>query len=196
MKQMRVIASTPPATATSTTPSAISSAASASATAPELHAVTTVCRGPPRPKRLDSVSACAEGSMARTAWTEAGRAPSRAPRQYHASASSMPPPTAPTTSAAARRSRAPRPASARASAAAAMARRSERVRRAEPAGVPGTSAPIRQRKPSVSISVRSRIVQTPAASPFQYATSPAPYGLTAPRPVMTTDFMRRAASLR
>ncbi len=167
MKQMRVIASTPPATATSTTPSAISSAASASATAPELHAVTTVWRGPPSRKRLASVSACADGSIARTAESDAGRVPSRAWRQYHASASSIPPPTAPTTSAAAARSRAPSPASASASPAAPMARRSARVRRAEPASGSGTAAASRQRKPSVPMRVSSRIAQAPPASPFQ-----------------------------
>ena len=192
MKQMRVMASTPPATATSTTPSATSSAASARATAPELHAVTTVWRGPPSANRAARVSACAAGSTDRSATKDRPRDA----RQYQASASSMPPPTAPTTSAASARSRASRPASASASPAAPIASRSARVRRAEPVSGGGTSAARRHRKPSVSMTVRSRIAQAPAASPDQYALTPGPYGLAAPRPVTTTCLMRAAASRR
>src|SRR5215510_13884149 len=61
MKQIRVRASTPPATASGTTPSATRSAASASEPAPELQAVTIVSRGPPRPSVLPTTSACEEG---------------------------------------------------------------------------------------------------------------------------------------
>src|SRR5947209_4003565 len=61
MKQIRVSASTPPARATDTTPSAIRSAAIASDAAPELQAVTTVSRGPPMPRTLPTTSTCEDG---------------------------------------------------------------------------------------------------------------------------------------
>src|SRR4029453_12373051 len=123
--------------------------------------------------------------------------PVRVSSQYHASPSSMPPPTAPMTSAASARSAAPRPASARASRAAARPRRSARARRGEtprPAiASPGTSAATRARKPSVSMRVTGRMAQVPAASPAQNVLVPAPYGLTTPRPLTTTRLMRGGA---
>src|SRR5204863_5666788 len=99
---------------------------------------------------------------------------------YHASASSIPPPTAPTTSAASTRSSRESPASSSASRAAASARRSARDRRGEPPIPSGTSAASRHRNPSVSTSVAGRIAQTPALRPFQYALTPVPNGLTTP----------------
>jgi hypothetical protein len=74
--------------------------------------------------------------------------------------------------------------------------RSERERRAEPPIGSGTSAPIRQRKPSVSIKVSGRIAETPPLIPSQYALTPAPYGLTTPSPVTATGFTRRPSSTR
>jgi hypothetical protein len=196
MKQIRVMESTPPASATSTTPSAMRAAASAIATAPELHAVTTVCRGPRTRRRVARVSAWAHGSTLRTAGTRRAARP-REVAQYHASASSIPPPTAPTTSATSSRSPIPRPASLSASSAAVSANRSARVRREEPPTTSGTSPPMRQRKPSVSMMPLSgRSAQVPLARPDQYALTPMPCGLTAPRPVTTTRLMPPAASPR
>ena len=67
MKQMRVSASTPPTSATSTTPSRIRSAPSAMEAAPDAHAITSVSRGPSRPKRKATASACARGKTERRA---------------------------------------------------------------------------------------------------------------------------------
>ena len=195
MKQIRVSASTPPARATDTTPSAIRSAAIASDAAPELQAVTTVSRGPPMPRTLPTTSTCEDGKHDARTRGGAAAAP-RARCQYHASASSMPPPTAPTISAVSARSARPIPASSSASRAAARANRSARDRRAEPPIESGTSAPIRQRKPSVSINVSGRIAQTPPVRPSQYALTPAPNGLTTPSPVTATGLTRRASSTR
>ena len=196
MKHRRVIASTPPASATSTTPSAISSAASASATAPEEQAVTTLWRGPPRPSRCASVPACEPGSIERSAAAQLGTRSPCARAQYHASASSMPPPTAPTISAASRRSTRPRPASSSASPAAPSARPSARERRGEAPGDSGTAAAMRQRKAAASKRVSGRMAQAPAARPAQYGLTPTPNGLTAPSPVTTTGLMRRRAAPR
>ena len=195
MKQIRVSASTPPARATGTTPSRTRSAAIASDAAPELQAVTTVSRGPPMPSTLPTTSTCEDGKHDARA-RGSGAAPPRARCQYQASASSIPPPTAPTISAVSPRSARPIPASSIASRAAARANRSARDRRAEPPSESGTSAPIRQRKPSVSIRVIGRIAQTPPLIPSQYALTPAPNGLTTPRPVTATGFTRRLSSTR
>jgi len=189
MKQMRVSASTPPASATGASPAAIRSAAMASDAAPELHAVTSVSRGPPSPRALPRTAACDRGSVERSPRVCFGRSPAKRD-QYHPSASSIPPPTAPTISAASARSSRPSPASASASRAAARASRSARERRGEPATRSGTSAAIRQRKPSVTMSVTGRIAQAPATRPFQYAFTPAPNGLMTPRPLTTTDVTR------
>src|SRR5262249_11868916 len=109
MKQIRVNASTPPARATDTTPSRTRSAAIASEAAPELHAVTTVSRGPPRPSTLPTTSTWADGKHDARASGSGVVAP-RARRQYHASASSMPPATPPTISAESARLAPARPA--------------------------------------------------------------------------------------
>ena len=108
----------------------------------------------------------------------------------------MPPPTAPTISAVSVRSARPIPASSSASRAAASANRSARDRRVEPPIESGTSAPIRQRKPSVSIRVSGPIAETPPVMPSQYALTPTPNGLTTPSPVTATGFTRRESSRR
>src|SRR5438445_6572759 len=92
MKQIRVSASVPPATATGATPSATRSAATASETAPELHAVTSVSRGPPSPRREPTTSACEYGRIERSSGVARSGTPLRLACQYQASASSIPPP--------------------------------------------------------------------------------------------------------
>src|SRR5262249_29405731 len=109
MKQIRVNASTPPARATDTPPWRPRSAAIASEAAPELQAVTTVSRGPPRPSTLPTTSTWADGKHDASA-RGSGAVPPRARCQYHASASSMPPPTAPMISAVSPRPARPGPA--------------------------------------------------------------------------------------
>ena len=191
--------STPPATARGAAPDSMRSAAIASAAAPELQAMTTVSRGPPSPSRRPITSACEQGSTAARPAPAAGSPWPRARAQYHASVSSMPPPTAPTTSAVRASSARESPASSTASAAAASPKRSARERRRDAArrstAAAGTTAAMRARKPSVSISVRGSIAQRAEASPSQKAFTPAPKGLTAPRPVTTTR-VTRAPSAR
>ena len=177
MKQMWVSASTPPTSAVGVTPARTRSAPSAIEAAPEAQAMTTVSFGPVRPSRQPSVSACENGRIDRSALIcDEGRP--RAISQYQSSPSSMPPPTAPMSSAASRRAAPSRPASARASRAAARAIRSARERRREAPSAPmtsaGTSAAMRERKPSVSMTVMGLIAQVPAASPFQKLFTPAP----------------------
>ena len=99
--------------------------------------------------------------------------------------------TACSSGAASRRSAAESRASSSASRAAVSASRSARARRADPPIVPGTSAAMRERNPSVSISVMGRIAHAPAVIPCQNALTPAPKGLTAPSPVTTTVRPRR-----
>ena len=140
--------------------------------------MTTVSLGPHRPRRELNVSACVEGRMARRAPILGEGRPVRVSSQYHASASSMPPPTAPTKSPAQARSVGERSASASASRAAAIAKRSARARLregpSEASTSAGTSAPIRERKPSVSIAVSGRIAHVPLASPVQKVLAPVP----------------------
>src|SRR5262249_8257654 len=82
MKQIRVNASMPPARATGTTPSPTRSAAIASEAAPELQAVTTVSRGPPRPSTLPTTSTWADGKHhARATRGGAWRAPPPSPHR-------------------------------------------------------------------------------------------------------------------
>src|SRR5207245_3933466 len=127
-------------------------------------------------------SAWGTESIGRGGGGDGGRRP-RKRAQYHASASSIPPRTAPPASAASARSTRESPASSSASRAAASARRSARERRNEPPNPSGTSAAIRHRKPSVSMSVTGRIAQAPALKPFQYALTPVPNAPTTPTPL-------------
>ena len=166
------------------------SAPKAMEAAPEAQAMTTVSLGPPRPSRQPMTSEWLAGRMERSA-PIFGEGPGwSASSQYHASPSSMPPPTAPTMSAMSVRSRGERSASASASRAAARARRSARERRRETPRPPmtsaGTSAAMRERKPSVSMTVSGRMAHSPVERPAQNVLTPAPYGLTTPRPLTTT----------
>ncbi len=140
------------------------------------------------------VSAWAAGSIERSEAAHLGVLSPRARAQYQLSASSMPPPTAPTISAAPARSARPSAASSSASPTAPSASRSARERRGELATSSGTSAAMRQRKPVASTRVIGRMAQVPAARPAQYVFTPAPKGLTAPRPVTSTRLMRRRAA--
>ncbi len=177
MKQMWVSASTPPTSAVGVTPARMRSAPSAIEAAPDAQAITTVSFGPVRPRRQPRVSACENGRMERSAPIRDEGRP-RAISQYQFSPSSMPPPTAPTRSAASVRAAPSRPASASASRAAASAIRSARERRRDEPSAPmtsaGISAAMRERKPSVSMTVMGLIAQVPAASPFQKLFTPAP----------------------
>ena len=190
MKQMWVSASTPPASAVGVTPARIRSAPSAMDAAPEAHAITTVSLGPVRRRRALRVSAWERGRIERRDRMFPVACPRHSP-QYQFSPSSMPPPTAPTSSADSRRARPSSPESARASRAAASARRSARERRRETRRAgrisAGTSAAMRERKPSVSMRVMGLMAQVPAARPVQKLLTPAPYGLTTPSPLTTTS---------
>src|SRR5207249_137840 len=79
-------------------PSRTRSAARPRAAPPELQARTTVSRGPVAPYRRARTSACDHGMTCRRRRRSTGSSsPSRARRQCHASASSMPPPMPPIT---------------------------------------------------------------------------------------------------
>src|SRR5204862_7502532 len=166
---------------------------------PELQARTPVSRGPVAPYRRARTSACDHGMTCRRRRRSTGSSsPSRARRQCHASASSMPPPMPPITTPAGRSSAGVSAASATASSAAASASRSARERRREARGTSptGTSAAIRERNPSVSKSVPGPVAHRPAARPVQNGERPSPYGLATPIPVTTTRLTPARASAR